>query len=290
MYLKSPRVMKLVIIFGFILCLLPAISKATENGMLPEWVIDTIILPVKQKDYLGSSIFVDDNKRMVILYSEPAKKNRVFTAIDLFTHQEVDALLADHLSHLGKGNYNGWQRLNKDLLHLTYKNPSRIFNTPYSVSYEEARGGSKCGTPYTSYIKIYRDEKEVGGYYLIFTNKSKKFYFHTGPYCWGMDGKESIWLKSEVAYPKVWPINDDKLLITGSDMPYFILIQANRISEALKETKTLVFNKGGVRGYWVKYELLEEWIKTAENAKESNNKRKRLLEYIDEYITKELSR
>lgn len=275
---------------GCLLVFLFGLNVAVAENKLPEWIIDTIILPSDNHGYLSYSIFIDDKKNVAILYKETSIYNGRYKAIDLFTQDVFEDKLADQLSHLGKGDYCGWKRLNDDLLSLTYNNPRQIFNTPFRVSEAEERGSARCSTPYSSYVKFYREKIEPAGYYLVFTSKSKVFYFQTGPSCWGMEGKESIWMNSKAVHPRIWPIHENILIIAGSSEPFFILIQASHLSELLKGTKTLVFDKRGIKGFFVKYDLLEKWIKNAEVEKQSKRNRTTLLENIDQYITKQLNR
>jgi hypothetical protein len=295
----------LMMSIGLLLFFMPMSAISAEQSKPPEWILDTIFLPVSLNN-TGTEIpdlFRDKKGKILIYYRIPriehSKGSVLPLLIDFTTHKKAD-LSTFELFKKPKtdGIYeilDGLERMNDfDVLNIfDYK----IERGDFSIDKNPPSKAGKCNSPLGGYLTF---EKQGGGdSYVFLLSSNNKFRIKINYFCYGMNGKERIEVNTFGIFPLIWIIDKNKILLGSISNPFFIVIDTNKIELALKENKTLIFDHNGVKGYWVRKSLIDRCINKAEE--ELNNKgydihsKKPLKgnmsvnEYIDQEITKELN-
>ena len=288
-----------MMLLGFLIILMPMTGTAAEISKYPDWVLDTIILPVpinKGTQILDIDLFKDKNGKIVIRYYCPScvpSKG----LIDLTTHQETDL---GTLVMFKKPKSNNIGDIVDSLNRLEYYIFNfNINNTSYKVETGALSNvGGKCSSPLGRYLRFNKKEKEIDSYMLLVSSVNK-FKFKTNGFCYGMNGKEIISLHNFGTNIISWIIDDNRIVFGDMRKPFLVVVDAKKIDLALKGTKTLLFDHDGLKGYWIKKSIIDEYVKGAEkelmkqgydlNSKKPLKGNISLNEYIDKIITNKLN-
>jgi hypothetical protein len=276
---------------------------AAEKNKLPDWVIDTIFLPLPlmKRSVSNLALYKDKNDRIVISYYDRLSKSEDHARlIDLTTHQDIELSALNLFPKINSHNnkIDGLKEINDDSFGLILPNKSYKIHT-HGLFYSGAYFG-RCGSPLDCYMTCYKQEKKITSYLLILSSSSNKFEFHTNDFCFGMNGKEKIELHNVGTITSFWIIDDNRIVMAEYDSPFIIVIDANKIDLALRETKTMIFDHAGVKGYWVKKSIIDDCIDKAKEeltgkgydiySEKPLKGDMSVNEYIDQMITKELSK
>lgn len=269
------------VIIVLIIFLSGAQCLAADNNKLPDWVVDTINLPVpSETDRFGLyvNLFQDNNNKYYINYGyRNNNKQWINNWVDIKSHE-----VKENVSQ-------GWvpNAANKSIGYDLFSSLRQITNTPYSCVIDHKY--RNCDTPFNYWLKFTREGKALDNYMLI-VSSNRKFTFQSGEDCWGMNGKMVIKINNLCLFPSLWPMNDELLLMGDSHTPYLVVIDTKKMDQAFLSNKTIIFENRGTKVYWVKASIVEQWIKKGVNLSKGKKMNITLNEYVDQYITKELNK
>ena len=283
--MKNKKPIMLIIFYtvlGIGWLLFPSLVKA-DNGKRPTWVIAEISLPVPEKvTNLSCQLVKSKENEEIIIFSYRLSEKREVRALNIRYNVELDKKLARQIYNSQNLAGIGWESINNYIL-FPYR--AKLNGTPFSVE-SESKYLVNCDSPMNSWLNFYKDDQNIASYSVIFSSP-KKFYLQTRGICWGMDGKDHVWVNNISNSISIWPLMNNQILLGDYDKPYFVIIDLTKIDQMLKETKVKIFDKKGVKIFWVKRSLVENWVDSNAN---TNVKRigKSLNEYIDKKISENL--
>lgn len=272
---------KIVLLLACLLIIMPGSVIASEKTKLPDWVVDTINLPLPENaKLLDTDVHKDTRGRYIITYEYVYNGDLVQKGMDVFTHG---------IENIYTGPGSKWGNVAcccKVPMTIKTDNIDAKF---YTIKWYNTRK-VKCKHPLSDYTIITNENDNLVYNYMLIFSSSKKYLFHINESCWGMDRMSTVEINNMGVDPFIWQVRSDRILISYHDIPSFILIDLNGFDKALKENKTMVFNKGGVKGYWVKKEIVDQWINEAHSEYDGKKGKKPFYQYIDEMITMKLAR
>jgi hypothetical protein len=287
-----------IMIIGLLLLLLPMAAISVEQSKPPEWVLDTIILPIpKDNNIYRFGLYKDKNGK--ILYCWGVQDKSIF---DLATHQSIDWSSLKLLKKPKSNNIPDIVDCLEGVEDYFFEVPNiftyKIELGSFAVDRNSTSNAGKCNSPLGKYIG-FSQENNIDNYLFLISSKNK-FEFETRHFCGGMNGKEKIEIHNLGLSLLIWILDNNRILLGSPSNPYFIIIDANKIDLALKSKKTLIFDHDGVKGYWVRKSLIDRCINKAElelTHKGYNIYSMKPLEgnmsvneYIDQEITKKLNK
>jgi hypothetical protein len=273
----------------FLLFIAPISVLSAEQNKKPEWVLDTIILPVQNNTRASMMLFEDKRGRIVYHYFTPKTlfNRKVF---DISTHKEIDPNSLELFTKPKTDNF-------LDGLKIVKYHFER-FAIPHTIYETKAEILSSSCNPIGPSLSFFTQTKTES--YIFLLSFENKIEFESDSLCEYMNGKQKIKIHNLGIDPLIWVIDDNRLLLGDNEKPFFIVIDLKKIDLVFNKEKALLFDYNGVKGYWVKASIINECVEKAKQ--ELSNKGYDIYsgkplkgnvsfnEFVDQEITKELNK